>query len=564
MGTPVNVGPRVPPTQNRASVVGGWGVQAFNSAMPKAPSLASPMTAPTGYRPKDADQIQRSLYGSNKQIYDRVPIGKQFKELGIGYDERIPAAPLGPREYSPYGMDIPTVVGRPNLTPEQQAQAGAELQRREQELRDFLNREADPFPTGNPNMAGNPTVAQSRKENPLVGTGYGTFNIAGVDRIMAAPENLPPEKTPTEARDRSFSNSFASSAAAATPGSVDLRGAGYGTFNVPKSAQIDAEIRGIERDINAPSISEKEKILKIENVPESSGMSFTPGLPKKSKEFGDRLVTINGVTREVSPSQMSKLTPKDQNKIADYLQKVTYTPPKELRSTAGTWTQSYDVPLSEKRITVKPDDQIAGDVYGPKNVDPKVQELMRDVDKMNRRGTRIAKSVPVVGAGFRIADAFRDVFTGKNTAESDADLKRAYMQGSPAQRAALEKKNPNLTKFAQLAGLKPQLPMSNYENWRQRSFGFGGSGIGNSTVSGGSTDMSDIRGGGKNKPIRVASAEEKTPTPKAKSEPKEGGRRPAIYYKWDLGIDVPSPTDSDYTLYTKYLQEKAAAKAGMA
>jgi hypothetical protein len=47
-------------------------------------------------------------------------------------------------------------------------------------------------------------------------------------------------------------------------------------------------------------------------------------------------------------------------------------------------------------------------------------------------------------------------------------------------------------------------------------------------------------------------------------KPKENGPRPAIYYKWDMGVDVPSPTDSDYTLYTKYLQEKAAARAGFA
>jgi len=48
------------------------------------------------------------------------------------------------------------------------------------------------------------------------------------------------------------------------------------------------------------------------------------------------------------------------------------------------------------------------------------------------------------------------------------------------------------------------------------------------------------------------------------TKPKGNGPRPAIYYKWDMGVDVPSPTDSDYTLYTKYLQEKAAARAGFA
>ena len=74
--------------------------------------------------------------------------------------------------------------------------------------------------------------------------------------------------------------------------------------------------------------------------------------------------------------------------------------------------------------------------------------------------------------------------------------------------------------------------------------------------------ITDIGSGGKNEPPRIEQAEKEATKPKPK--PKEDGPRPAIYYKWDLGVDVPSPTDSDYTLYTKYLQEKAAAKAGMA
>jgi hypothetical protein len=46
--------------------------------------------------------------------------------------------------------------------------------------------------------------------------------------------------------------------------------------------------------------------------------------------------------------------------------------------------------------------------------------------------------------------------------------------------------------------------------------------------------------------------------------PAKDGSRPEVYYKWDLGIGIPSPSDSDYTLYLKYLQEKAAAQAGFA
>ena len=89
--------------------------------------------------------------------------------------------------------------------------------------------------------------------------------------------------------------------------------------------------------------------------------------------------------------------------------------------------------------------------------------------------------------------------------------------------------------------------------------GFGGGSTSTTSPGGGITD---IGSGGKNEPPRTSPVEKETPKPPA--QPKDGGPRPSIYYKWDLGVDVPSPTDSDYTLYLKYLQEKAAAKAGFA
>ena len=92
-----------------------------------------------------------------------------------------------------------------------------------------------------------------------------------------------------------------------------------------------------------------------------------------------------------------------------------------------------------------------------------------------------------------------------------------------------------------------------------RGRGFIGGSTSTTSPGGGSPD---IGSGGKNEPPRIEQAEKEATKPKPK--PKEDGRRPAIYYKWDLGVGVPSPTDSDYTLYLKYLQEKAAAKAGMA
>lgn len=51
--------------------------------------------------------------------------------------------------------------------------------------------------------------------------------------------------------------------------------------------------------------------------------------------------------------------------------------------------------------------------------------------------------------------------------------------------------------------------------------------------------------------------------PEKPEVPDSSGSRPQQYFNWDVGIGIPSPTDSDYTLYLKYLQEKAAARAAL-
>ena len=39
---------------------------------------------------------------------------------------------------------------------------------------------------------------------------------------------------------------------------------------------------------------------------------------------------------------------------------------------------------------------------------------------------------------------------------------------------------------------------------------------------------------------------------------KETGR-PSIYFMWDVGVNIPSPSDPTYTLYQQYLAERAAS-----
>jgi hypothetical protein len=558
---------------------------------PRSPSVSQVIARdPFGYggprvgtSPSSLPSVDLSRYtdplGSLSQ-YQRISEGiKNVQARPAKIEDRVPTESFAsPQTPAPApGMNYSSPL-RPGSTPEDMALRNSLMNKYEQEIRDIMR--GDPVSTGNPNMAGNPPAGQGRKENPLAGTGYGTFNIAGVDRIMAAPENLPPEKTPTEPRDRSFSNSFISSAAAETPGSVDLRGAGYGTFNVPKSAGIDAELGKIEKELDAPPVKEMKDMTVEEMI-----RALRPSGKKEDGPFPDAIFRRQAAKTYTSPYDI----PAANTDVDDSLGPQTYTSVQ-----GGLGMSPFNaMPREDRLVTTGPaaknfsgkglkastrDDRYYGgswrsdsdadvggptdEVYGPKNVDPKVQELMKDIEKKNKYGTKIAKSAPIVGPAFRLGDSLRDLFTGKNTAEADADLKRAYMQGSPAQQAELEAKYPNLTKFAQQAGLEPRLPMSNYENWRQRSFGTGGGMGGSTSTTSSGGGITDIGSGGKNEPPRIEQAEKEATKPKPK--PKEDGRRPAIYYKWDLGVGVPSPTDSDYTLYLKYLQEKDAAKAGFA
>ena len=76
-------------------------------------------------------------------------------------------------------------------------------------------------------------------------------------------------------------------------------------------------------------------------------------------------------------------------------------------------------------------------------------------------------------------------------------------------------------------------------------------------------------GGGRDSGIAALTPRSETvaPTPTESTtgtkKPEEKGPRPAIYYQWDLGVNIPSPSDPNYTQYQTYLAERAAAQAAM-
>jgi hypothetical protein len=142
-------------------------------------------------------------------------------------------------------------------------------------------------------------------------------------------------------------------------------------------------------------------------------------------------------------------------------------------------------------------------------------------------------------------------YLGEKYEESVKKKLDNYVLATPEQRAEMERKDPSLTAWAGIIGETPQLDRSNYTNWADRS---------------GLRGPPDRRGGGENSGIaslgtRPTGDSTTTPTPETPST--SPGRRPDIYYMWDLGINIPSPSDPNYNQYQTYLAERLAAQRAM-
>ena len=510
IGTPVNVGPRVTPTKNKTSVAGGWGVAGVGIAQQGVPNAPSPST-----------------FGR--------PEGTAVRDIIAGYSPVSANTAVPIPNMNPLNDPAKFKLSNPNILQGVDPVALSKLARLQE-------------------MVGAPLSITSGYRNPLLNK-----RVGGAQKSQHMQGNAIDIKIPgaTAAETADFIKKASSvgfgGIGGYRPGSVHVDvasqrswGPNYSgvTIGGPMGEALKSHAAGkipeakidyaaMERNPSVRAPSANTSLASLE------GFGFTTPAVASDSPTGPLMSGGSSTTnsRLAGTGYGTFNTPDAANKAVEKTVETVNTP-------------------QNKSVT-----EFDGS-YGPQYVDPKVQEVMKDIEKKNKYGTRIAKAAPIVGPAFRLGDSLRDLFTGKNTAEADADLKRAYMQGSPAQQAELEAKYPNLTKFAQQAGLEPRLPMSNYESWRQRSFGTGGGMGGSTSTTSPGGGITDIGSGGKTEPPRIEQAEKEATKPKPK--PKEDGRRPAIYYKWDLGVGVPSPTDSDYTLYLKYLQEKDAAKAGFA
>ncbi len=160
----------------------------------------------------------------------------------------------------------------------------------------------------------------------------------------------------------------------------------------------------------------------------------------------------------------------------------------------------------------------------------------------------LATGVPVNTVARRLTNAYID---------NVKERLNKYAAMTDAEKAVAEARDPALIGWGRVAGIPSVNDYSTYTSWADRS----GLRAPQSTGGGGGDDRSSIaalanyemaigRGGG------GGSNEDRDSTSSVPS-----GARPYIYYEWDLGLNIPSPSDPKYTDYQKYLSERAAAQS---
>lgn len=443
-----------------------------------------------------------------KQFYDRVPQTGATRPSAS-------SVPSGMKYSSPL---------TPGMTQEDMARRGALMNKYEQEIRDLMR--GTPTRTGDPISAGgNPTQKKSITPtgNPnIVG---GLLNVSVPDRVDLSDvygPSLPKERiiSVEDFPDASIKQKIADESVYTMglhgyPKEQMLRPGMYADPSTPSKiskAVADAEAY---RDMVASLNRETQKISGVDDVYDPSGeFNQEPKIPNWAQS------TYTG--QRPSVADASSPEPSGVESSGEVLSEDGY----------GYPTNPDGSPITAEDIA---------------NMPPEIQREYYDKVRYSRRyDTPYPLTSEQKVKGYAVGIGTAPVRRGPVGLLLKAASHVPGVVGEAAEklsnpRAAVneyDRMNPlRRQQVAERAGKKP---------------GYGGSTV--TTSSGG--DTSDIGTGGKAERRfldQVAKPEEEKPKPK-----NEAGSRPAIYYKWDLGIDIPSPNDSGYNLYLKYLEEKAA------
>lgn len=291
-------------------------------------------------------------------------------------------------------------------------------------------------------------------------------------------------------------------------------------------------------EFNAPSPS--ENVLGVENVMSDAGIAksipgYTPSAPQNDLrrqgagtytepyEPGQNITVVSpsGEKFVITKEQFEKLDPADQERLAEY--------------------RNY--PLTS--MGTSPVVEMPQISLSPEQEDIVEERLKKGQIALKGAGTGVSLISGVPG-GRKLGG-----YLGEKYAESVKKKLDNYVLATDEQKALMEREDPSLTAWAGIIGETPQLDRSNYTNWADRS---------------GLRGTTDRRGGGDNSGVaslgtRPTGDETTTPTPDTPST--SSGRRPDIYYMWDLGINIPSPSDPNYNQYQTYLAERLAAQRAM-
>lgn len=180
------------------------------------------------------------------------------------------------------------------------------------------------------------------------------------------------------------------------------------------------------------------------------------------------------------------------------------------------------------------------------------QEQEANVDEtLNRVKKAQQVGGPIVGVATGLPVGLITRPLTKKYMEGVKERLNKYAAMTRDEKLAAEKKDPSLIGWGRVAGIPSVSDYSVYTSWAEKS------GLRAPPSREGGRDNSGIA----SLVDKPKGDETTTPTPDTPST--TPGRRPDIYYMWDLGVNIPSPGDPNYTQYQTYLAERLAAQRAM-
>jgi hypothetical protein len=183
-------------------------------------------------------------------------------------------------------------------------------------------------------------------------------------------------------------------------------------------------------------------------------------------------------------------------------------------------------------------------------------EQQQEFDKYSKRVGRTGQVAGVAGNLVFPGLGFGVRMAGKAINKAAEAKVNKYVASTPSERAEQERKDPSLIGWASALGIQPQNDYSVYQSWAAER-GLRGAGESRGEQQG---DQGDVRYAGGIGSLPSASVPLST-QPSTPSTAAPSGPRPYQYYQWDVGVNIPSPTDPSYTSYQEYLRRRAQAQA---